>query len=162
MASIKMKLEFDGLLEAIKAAGGNVERAALNAANECAKVVHDELASECSASGVPSSVSSEITHGVNVTGGGNVYEIEAGWKKGSYDPQNPSAAYKAIFLNYGTARRSVKKRVHHDFNGNFVTLGPDRGAVAARGFIQRAKKSAGKKVKKVQKEALEKMLKELT
>lgn len=162
MASIKLKLDFDGLLEAVKAAGGDVDRAALRAANECAKVAHDELVSECNASGVPSSVSREITHGVNVTGGGNVYEVEAGWKKGDYNPKNPSAAYKAVFLNYGTARRAVTKRVKYPLNGEFVTLGTDRGAVTARGFIARAKKSAGKRVKKVQKEALQEMLKELT
>ena len=161
MASIKLKLDFDGLLEAVKAAGGDVDRAAMRAANECAAAVHSELVSECNASGVPSSVSSEITHGVNVTGGGNMYEVEVGWKKGEYNPQSPSAAYKAIFLNYGTARRAARKKTHVPYGGGWATTA-NRGQIVGRGFIQRAKKSAGKRVKKVQKEALQEMLKELT
>lgn len=161
MASIKLKLDFDGLLEAIKAAGGDVDKAAMQAAKECAETMHSELVSECNASGVPSSVSSKIEHGVNVTGGGNVYEVRAGWKMGDYNPENPSAAYKAVFLNYGTARRVARKKSHVPYGGDWATTA-NRGQIVGRGFIQRAKKSAGKKVKKVQKEALEKMLKELT
>lgn len=163
MASIKLKVDFDGLLEAVQAAGGDIDKAAKHAADECASVMHDDLVSECNASGVPASVSGAIEHSVNVTSGGNRFEIEAGWKMGAYNPDNPSAGYKAVFLNYGTPRRTTKKdRVRHAFGGEFVTLGKNRGAIAARGFINRAKKSAGKKVKKVQKEALQKMLKELT
>ena len=163
MASIKLNVDFNGLLEKIKDAGGNIENAARRAASECAEAAHDELVSECNASGVPASVSGEIEHGVTVTAGGNVYEIKAGWKMGDYNPKNPSAGFKAVFLNYGTARRSTKEdRVIHDFGGEFVTLGKNRGAIAARGFIARAKKGTSKKVKKIQKEALKKMLKELT
>lgn len=163
MASIKLSVDFNGLLEKIKDAGGNVDSAARSVADQCAQAMHDELVSECSASGVPSSVSGAITHDVTATAGGNVYECKAGWKMGAYDPKNPSAGYKAVFLNYGTARRMTKKeRVHHAFGGEFVTLGKDRGAIAARGFIARAKKSGGKRIKKIQKEALQKMLKELT
>ena len=162
-SSIKLKLDFEGMLEAIKDAGGDIDRAAKQAAEQCAQTMHDELVSECNTSGVPASVSNEIVHGVNVTGGGNVYEVEAGWKMGEYNPENPSAGYEAVFLNYGTARRKVKKpRVHQTINGKWVTLGTDRGAIKARGFIARAKKSASKKVKKVQNEALKKMLEELT
>ena len=163
MASIKLSVDFDRLLEKIKDAGGDIDSAAKRVADQCAQTMHDELASECSASGVPSSVSDAITHDVTATAGGNVYEVRAGWKMGAYDPKNPSAGYKAVFLNYGTARRMTKKdRVHHAFGGEFVTLGKDRGAIAARGFIARAKKGAGKKLKRIQKEALQKMLKELT
>lgn len=161
--SIKLKLDFDGMLEAIKDAGGDMNKAAMKAAEECAKMVHDELVSECNASGVSASVSNEIKHSVNVTGGGNQYEVEAGWKKGDYDPKNPSAAYKAIFLNYGTPKgpRHTEKKTHVQYNGAWVTTS-NRGQIVGRGFIDRAQKGAKKKVKKVQTEALQKMLKELT
>ena len=151
------------MLEAIKAAGGDVDRATMQAAKECAETMHDELVSECHASGVPSSVSSAIQSDVNVTGGGNVYEVKAGWKMGNYDPKNPSAGFKAVFLNYGTPKgpRMVKKKSHVPHGGDWATTA-NRGQIVGRGFIQRAKKSAGKNVKKVQKEALQKMLKELT
>ena len=162
MASIKLKLDFDGMLEAIKDAGGDVDRAAAQAAKECAQTMHDELVSECNASGVPSSVSGEIEHNVTATSGGNRYEIEAGWKMGAYDPSNPSAGYKAVFLNYGTPKgpRKAKKKTHVPYGGAWVTTA-NRGQIVGRGFIDRAKKGAKKKIKKVQKEALQKMLEEL-
>lgn len=164
MASIKLKVDFSELLEDIKDAGGDVDKAAKQLADECAKTMHNELVSECNASGVPASVSGEVQHNVTSTAGGNTYLIEAGWKMGDYNPKNPSAGYKAVFLNYGTPRRAVKgsKRVHRNVNGAWVTLKQDRGAVTARGFIDRAKKSARKKIKKTQTEALKQMLKELT
>lgn len=162
MAYIKLNIDFGGLLEDIKLAGGNVESTASQVANECAKTMHNELVSECSASGIPSSISREIKDSVNATGGGNVYEVKVGWELGDYNPKSPSAGYKAIFLNYGTARRMAKKRVHRNINGVWVTLGPDRGSIAARGFIAKAKKGAAKKIKKTQKDALKQMLKELT
>lgn len=163
-SKIGVKLDFKGLLEDIQRAGGNVEAAAKKAADECAKTVEAELRAECSADNIPASITNEIRSEVIVTSGGNVYEVKAGWEKGEYDPKNPSAAYKAIFLNYGTPKgREVQeqKRVHHELGGRWVTLKKSRGTLKARGFIGRAQKSAEKKVKKVQKEALEKILKEL-
>lgn len=162
MAKIKMTLDFTKLLEEIKDAGGDIEKAAKRVADECADVMAKELKTECDASGVPSSVSGEIRHGVTATSGGNVYEVEAGWKMGEYNPKDPSAGYKAVFLNYGTARRKTKERERREVGGEWVTLGTDRGAVEPRGFISRAKDSAGKKIKKVQRDALKEMLKELT
>lgn len=162
-AKIKLALDFDKMLEAIQSAGGNIEKAAKLAADECAKVMADELTSECNASNVPQSVTNEIKSEVIVSGGGNVYEVEAGWGKGEYTPNNLSAAYKAIFLNYGTARRTTQKnKVHRQLDGEWKTFGTNRGAILSRGFIGRAKKGAQKKLKKVQREALDKMLKELT
>lgn len=160
-SSIKLKLDFDGLLESVRRAGGDVEDAAMRAARECAKAARDELVSECNASGVTASVSGEIEHGVTVTGGGNVYSVEAGWKMGEYDPKNSSAGYKAVFLNYGTAKRQANKKTHVQQGGEWVTTA-NRGQIVGRGFIGRAKKSMKSKVKKVQKEAVQEMLKELT
>lgn len=159
MAKIGLKLDFDGLLDAIKAAGGDVDKAAMQAAKECASVVHNELVSECNASGISASVSGAVKHGVTRTG--NRYEIEAGWKMGEYDPKNPSAGYKAVFLNYGTPKpRHTKKKYHVPVHGEWATT-TNRGQIVGRGFIGRAKDGAKPKVKKVQKEALKKMLKEL-
>lgn len=161
--SLKLTLDFENMLEAIRDAGGDANRAALKTATKCAEAMHDELVSECNASGVPASVSGAIEHGVNVTSGGNVYEVEAGWKKGEYNPNNPSAAYKAIFLNYGTPKgpRHVKNATHVSLRGRWVTTA-NRGQIVGKGFIDRAQKSAKKKIKKVQKDALHEMLRELT
>ena len=160
-SSIKLEVNFSDMLEKIKKAGGDIDDVTMKCAQECAKTIRGELVSEAHASGVPSNVTEEIQH--NVTKNGNRFKIEAGWKLGEYNPGNPSAGYKAIFLNYGTARRAVKKeRIHHVVSGKWKTLGTNRGAVTGRGFIDRAQKGAKKKIKAIQKDAVKKTLKELT
>ena len=75
-----------------------------------------------------------------ITVKGNRYSAAVGYKKGSYDPNDPSDGYKVVFLNYGTPRRTL------------------HGKVAARGFIQATKKKARPRIKKAQRETLEKIL----
>lgn len=162
MASgIKLNLKgFEKMLEEIQAAGGNVETAAEETLNECAKVVETELQSACNAAGVPSSVSSEIQ--VSKGKSGNRFSAKVGWKMGSYDPKNPSAGYKAVFMNYGTTRRQVKDTGEHaTVGGNWKTLGTDRGAVSGTGFITKAKEASSPKVRKIQKQKLSEILKGL-
>lgn len=161
MAGIKLNLKgFEKMLEEIQAAGGNVEAAAEETLNECAKVVETELHSACDAAGVPSSISSEI--GVQKGKSGNRFFAKVGWKMGSYDPKNPSAGYKAVFRNYGTIRREVKDTGEHaTVGGNWKTLGTDRGAVEGTGFISSAKESSAPKVRKIQKQKLDEILKGL-
>lgn len=161
MAGIKLNLKgFEKMLEEIQAAGGNVESAAEEALTECAKVVETELHTACDAAGVPSSVSSEI--GVRTEKSGNRVSAKVGWKMGNYDPKNPSAGYKAVFRNYGTVRRQVKDTGEHaTVGGNWKTLGTDRGAVAGTGFIAAARKASAPKVRKIQKQKLDEILKGL-
>jgi hypothetical protein len=63
-----------------------------------------------------------------------------GYKKGAYNPNDISDGYKVVFSNYGTPKRSK------------------HGKIEAKGFIDRAQKNARKRIKKAQKEALEKIL----
>lgn len=143
---IKVSIDFKPLLEKIQEAGGSIDDAAKSAVDKGAAIVEDALRNECAASGVPTSVTSEIQ--TTTEGNGNRYSCKVGWKMGNYDPQKPSAGYKAVFLNYGTPRRSTKS-------------GANRGKIDARGFIGRAKKKAKPKVKKAQEEALQEILKGL-
>lgn len=161
MAGIKLNLNgFKQMLDEIQAAGGNVEQAAEETLNECANVVETELHSACDAAGVPSSVSSEI--GVRKEKSGNRFSAKVGWKMGNYDPNNLSAGYKAVFRNYGTIRREVKDTGEHaTVGGNWKTLGTNRGAVTGTGFITQAKESSGPKVRKIQKQKLNEILKGL-
>ena len=160
-STIKLEVDFSDMLEKIKKAGGDIDDVTMKCAQECAKTIHGELVSEAHASGVPSNVTGEIQH--NVTKNGNRYKIEAGWKLGEYNPSNPSAGYKAIFLNYGTARRAVKKdRVHHVIGDGWKTLGTNRDAITGLGFIDRAQKSAKKKIESIQKDTVKKVWEELT
>ena len=160
---VMVTVGFADLLEKIQKAEGDIEAATWEAARKGAKVVRDELVSECNASGVPSSVSGAIAFKAERDAAGNRYACSIGWRMPEYDPRNPSPGHKAVFLNYGTPRRTVKSAaVKLNVNGEWVTLNPNRGYIDGRGFIGRAKKKARPKVKKMQKEVLEKIIKELT
>lgn len=138
--SIKLKLEgFDDLFEQIKKAGGTVDRAADSCLKQSAQIMQNELKSEMQKSNVDNGLIGSMPP-PEVEVNGNRYTARVGYKKGNYDPNNPSDGYKVVFLNYGTPHRSK------------------HGKVAARGFIQRAKKKARPKIKKSQEETLNKIL----
>lgn len=161
VSGIKLNLNgFEKMLEEIQAAGGDVDAAAKDTLNECAKVVEDELKAACNAAGVPSSVSSEI--GIQTGTSGNRFFAKVGWKMGNYNPKKLSAGFKAVFMNYGTIRRKVKDTGEHaTVGGNWKTLGTDRGEVAGTGFIAKAKEASAPKVRKIQKQKLDEILKGL-
>lgn len=151
MAGISISLNgFEKLLAQIKEAEKDVDTATSQIIKEDAQVFETELRASCKASNVPDDIINEITK--RVQSELNVYSAEIGWKLGSYDPKNPSAGYKAIFLNYGTVRRHTAK-------------GYDRGAIPKKPtqqqFIAQAKKKAKAKISKRHKEMLKKMLGEI-
>lgn len=148
---IKLNLKgFEKMLADIQAAGRDVDAAAAQAINESAKVVDAELRAEAAESNVPDDITQEIT--AQTEQSSDRYSASVGWKLGTYNPQNPSAGYKAIFLNYGTVRRQTR-------------LGHNRGEIPKRAvnqqFIHRAKQRAAPKVRKIQKEIIEKALEDL-
>jgi hypothetical protein len=101
-----------------------------------------DLVSKMQAAGVDGDLISSMPP-PTIEADGNRYRAAVGYKKGSYDPSNPSDGYKVVFLNYGTPRRTM------------------HGKVAARGFIQKAKKKARPKIKKAQQETLDEILRGL-
>lgn len=141
---------FDKLLSQLKEVGEDVDAEAARIIKEDAEIVDTELKAACKSSNVPEDIINEITK--TVQGSLNVYSAEVGWKLGNYNPKNPSAGYKAIFLNYGTVRRHTAK-------------GYDRGEIpkksTAQQFIAQAKKKAKTKISKKHKEMLKKMLGEI-
>lgn len=141
--SIKMKLEgFDELLKEIEEAGRSMNSAIDSTMRQSAQIMQSSLQSEMKNAGVEGSLISAMP-APRVKSEGNIFQAEVGYIKGSYNPKDPSDGYKVVFLNYGTPYR----RKH--------------GKVAARGFIQKAKKKAQPKIKKAQKAALEKILSRL-
>ena len=144
-AGIGISVNFNSLLEKIKEAEGDIEAATWEAARKGAKVMYDELQAQCSASGVPASVSNAITFQAERDNSGNRFACKVGWRVPDYDPKNPSPAHKAIFLNYGTPHRQTES-------------GADRGYMDGKGFIGRAKKKARPKIKKAQEDALTEIL----
>lgn len=150
-AGIKLNLKgFEKMLEDIQAAGRDADAAAAQAITESAQVVETELRAATKAAGVPDDITSEIRK--KQTHEGDRYEAEVGWELGTYNPKDPSAGYKAIFLNYGTVRRKTRR-------------GFNRGAIPKRSqdqqFIYAAKKRARAKVRKIQQELLKRALEEL-
>ena len=130
---------FDDLLEQIQKAGGSIDAAADSCLRQSAQIMQAELEAQMQAAGVDSGLINAMPQ-PQITVKDNRYSAAIGYKKGNFDPSNPSDAYKVVFLNYGTPRRTM------------------RGKVAARGFIQAAKKKARPQIKKAQRETLEKIL----
>lgn len=142
MASSKAVLQlkgFDDLLAKIQAAGGSIDKAAETCLRDSAEIMQSEFKAQMQAAGVDDNLINAMPP-PQITIKGNRYSAAVGYEKGAFDPRNPSDGYKVVFLNYGTPRRTM------------------HGKVAARGFIQAAKKKARPRIKKAQRETLEKIL----
>lgn len=140
--SIKLKLEgFDDLLSQIEKAGGTIDKAAKQCLQKSADIMHAELKTQMQAAKVDGGLISRMPS-PEVEVDGNRYSARVGYKKGAYDPENPSDAYKVVFANYGTPRRA-------------------RGQQPEKRFIEKAKKKANSKIKKAQKETLDEILRGL-
>lgn len=141
---------FEKMLEQLKEAERGVDKATAAAIEESAKIVETELLSAAADRNVPSDITSKIR--IHTSNEGDRYKAEVGWDMGNYDPKNPSAGYKAIFLNYGTVRRRTAK-------------GYNRGEIPKKAsdqqFIHAAKKAARPKVRKAQQEIIKKALGDL-
>ena len=130
---------FEELYEKIEKAGGSIDSAADSCLRQSAQIMQKELQAQMQAAGVEGNLIGAMSP-PEITVKGNNYRAEVGYKKGTYDPRNPSAGYKVVFLNYGTPRRTK------------------HGKVAARGFIQAAKKKARPQIKREQQQTLEQIL----
>lgn len=138
--SIKLKLDgFDDLLSQIEKAGGAADGAAKKCLQKSAEIMNAELKAQMQAANVETALIDRMPP-PEVETSGNRHTARVGYKKGAFDPNNPSDAYKVVFANYGTPRRSK------------------HGKQTEKRFIEKAKKKAKAKIKNVQKETLEKIL----
>lgn len=141
-AGITLKLEgFEELLQDIEAAGRSMDSAVESCIKQSAKTVDTELRaqlSKASQSGLASRMPQP-----KVEKEANTVSAFVGFEKGTYNPNNLSDGYKALFLNYGTPHRSK------------------HGHEKARNFISKAKKKATPKIKKEQEATLKKILERL-
>lgn len=139
-SGISIKVEgFEELLNAIKDAGGSIDKSVDSAVKASAQIVQSEIKTQME----QSNVSNRLINAMpppEIFQDGNAVVAKVGYEKGTYNPAKLSDGYKVVFLNYGTPHRTK------------------HGRIVARGFIQRAKKSATPKVKKVQKEVFDKIL----
>ena len=142
--SIKLKLDagWNDLLKAIERAGGKIEPVTLKCMQDSADIMQHELKAQMRKSNVEERLIDKMPANKIENEHGRI-TARVGYDKGVYDPNNPSDAYKVVFLNYGTPHR--KKH----------------GKVKARGFIQRAKKNAKRKITIQQENALKEILRGL-
>lgn len=138
--SIKLNLNgFDGLLSEIEKAGGTIDGAAKQCLQTSANIMHNELKTQMQAANVDGDLINRMPS-PEVESEGNRHTARVGYKKGAYDPNNPSDGYKVVFANFGTPRRSK------------------HGKQPEKRFIEKAKKKANTKIKKAQKETLDNIL----
>ena len=142
--SIKLKLSgFENLLKDIEKASGSINAATRKCMENSAESMEAELKSKMQSANVPQNLIGSMPAS-EIESTGNRITARVGYKKGAYDPKNPSDGYLVVFLNYGTPKRT------------------QHGKVKARGFIQKAKRSAKKKIKAEQEKTLKEILKGLT
>lgn len=141
--SIRLKFEgFEDLLTDIQKANGSINASTRKCMEKSANIMDKELKAQMQASNVDAGLISAMNP-PDIEENANKVTARVGYKKGAYDPKNPSAGYKAVFLNYGTPNRTK------------------HGKVEARGFIERAKKMAKRQIKNEQEQTLKDILKGL-
>lgn len=137
---ITLKLTgFEEMLTAIEKAGGSIDKAANQCMQKSAKLMDEELKAQMRSANVKSDLINRMPS-PEVEKEGNRYTARVGFVKGEYNPTKPSDAYKAIFLNYGTPRRTK------------------HGQVKARHFIENAKKKAKSKIENSQQQTFKEIL----
>jgi hypothetical protein len=144
---VAITVNFDSLLNKIKKAGGDIEKATWDAARKGGRVYYQTLVEECKKSGVPDHLIDKIRFNCLRDASGSRFAVVVGWYMDVYNPAEPSDGYKVVFLNYGTPRRESSK-------GN-------RGYIDGRGFIGRSKKKSRKLIKQAQEEFLKSVLGDL-
>lgn len=152
--SIKLKIKgFEDLLNNIEAAGGSINSACESALKGSAVIMQNELKAEMRSSNVPADLVNSMPN-FEVQTTANRTTARVGYKKGTYNPNNISDGYKVVFLNYGTPNRSKHGKIQE---GSTMST----GGTLRLGFIQRAKANAKPKIRKIQKQALTKILERL-
>lgn len=139
---------FDKLLEDIQRAHGSIEKATEKGLKAGAEVLTRQYEDEAKKSGATQDELAALVKSPKPERSGNRFTVDTGFKLGSYNSENPSGGYLAMFRNYGTVKRTTKS-------------GANRGEISATGFIQRAEERASAKVKKAERQALEEILKDL-
>lgn len=132
---------FDEYIQALTDAGKSIDKEGKQCFVQCAKEVNTALKSYATKAGLPAKLKNGIKSETILNDGAGIWHYETGWKKGKPNYKKLSDAYKVLFYNYGTPKRTTKK-------------GQNRGKEKATYFISNAKRSAMRKCKKIQKDFL--------
>lgn len=146
--SIKLKLDgFDELLKKIEKAGGDVDKATENVMRQSANTMQHALKNQMIEANVDKSLISRMPP-FEIEKDHGAITARVGYKKGAFNPKNPSDGYLVVFMNYGTPYRTKHGKIKDTTEGGTIRLG----------FVGRAKKKAKPKIRKQQEEALNKIL----
>lgn len=132
---------FDEYIQALTDAGKSIDKEGKQCFLECTKEVSTALLKYSTKAGLPSKLKKSIKSETVLNDNAGVWYYETGWQKGKPNYKKLSDAYKVLFYNYGTPRRTTKK-------------GQNRGQEKATYFISNAKRSAARSCKKIQKNFL--------
>lgn len=150
MVKLNLGKDFDDLIKSIEGAIDKVDAAAERCIKENADIMDAELRDKLAAcdgdfeDGEPGAIYalSRRMPPPKIEKNFGVYTARVGFVKGAYDPNNISDGYKAVFLNYGTPKRTT-----------------DKGQIKAMKFIDKAKKAAKPKIKERQEEVVNEVVK---
>lgn len=142
--AIKLQLDkgFQKMISDLELSQKDTQRVASSCINQSAQIMQADLKAEMQGSDLSQSLANKMPS-FQVKESDGKFRAEVGFPKTSYSPRNLSDYHKAVFANYGTPHRK------------------SHGQEKARGFVQRAKKSARPKIKKQQNLALKKILERL-
>lgn len=129
---------FDEIMSQFIELGGSVEEITKKCVLQAQQVMAEELKKEIKNSGIESLA--DRVPDPTIYNGKNYFSARVGFKVGEYNPNNISDGYKAIFLNYGTYKGEK---------------------IEGKYFVKRAKKNARQKIKKIEEETIEKVIKEI-
>lgn len=146
-----MTLQLDGFEEMIKKlekAGRNVDFEVEKCFSQCAKVMTETLIEKAEAANLDQNLIEKIEREKWHKFG--KFHFAVGWEKvkRTYGSDPLPDVYKVMFYNYGTPVRTTKS-------------GENRGEERGRGFIKKAKLASKNKVRKIQRDFLANVMKEL-
>lgn len=143
---------FEDMLARVQKANGDIDKAARECMEKSARILESNLRREAEASGAETS---EIVR--TVTSSKLKVNAEVGWKLGSYDSNNPSQGYKAMFVEFGTGKHSGRSAG----KDRQTKAGANRGSTEPHPFMHNARKKSKKPIHAVQAETLHNIVKEL-
>lgn len=136
----------------LEQAGADIDALAKRAIRDSAQVAAKELEAKARKAGVSDSIRADIKVEIESYESG-YYTAKVGWKKGAYNPRNPSTAYLALFWNYGT----IKRQTLRGYNRGSQPKSGNRPAPEEQ-FIRQAIKSSKTKINRIQKNIFNEIL----
>lgn len=145
---------FENFLEDLQNAGAKLDVEGRKCFEKCAETLYDELYKKADSAGLDNGLLEKIEERFIEEGSANVWHYEVGWKKQKPSTTNPLPdTYKVMFYNYGTPRRETKAGYNRGKE--------DTHPKGSHGFIKKAKLAAARRNKTLQKQTLEKILREV-